>query len=69
MAGAVKESEYMAKELRVERERSKLSINQLTQLLDGGEIVTERRRKMGELLKSPSHFPRLIHVYLFVFYS
>ena len=47
-AGVVKESEYMAKELRVERERSKLNINQLTQLLDGGEIVTERRRKMGK---------------------
>ena len=36
------------KELRVERERSRLNIEQLTYLLDGGKEWTERRRKMGE---------------------
>ena len=46
------EDAFMAKELRVERERSKLNIEQLTCLLDGGAIVTERRRKMSKMKAS-----------------
>lgn len=42
-------SGFMVKELRVERERSKLSIEPLTKLLDGGEIVTEIRRSMSKI--------------------
>ena len=37
----------VVEELRVERERSKLEIEQLTYLKDGGKEWTERRRKMG----------------------
>ena len=38
------------RELRLERERSKLNIEQLTNLVDGGKEWTERRRKMGECM-------------------
>ncbi len=47
MASAVKKDGFMVKELQVERERSKLDTERLTQLLDGGEILTEQRRKMS----------------------
>ena len=49
MASATERREdgYMAEELRVERERSRLDIEELTYLLDGGEIFTKRRRAMG----------------------
>ena len=48
-------AEFMVKELRSERERSKLNIEQLTNLIDGGEHVTKRRREISEqLLVSPS---------------
>lgn len=39
----------MVTELRVERERTCLDIEELTNLLDGGEAFTEKRRAMGEL--------------------
>ena len=35
-------------ELRVERERSKLNLEELTNLLDGGIIFTEKRREIGQ---------------------
>lgn len=38
----------MVPELRREREASKLDIPELTSYIDGGEMVTERRRKMCE---------------------
>lgn len=38
---------FMVEELRVERERSKLDLEQLTNLVDGGEMFTEKRRRMG----------------------
>ena len=43
------ESGYMVPELRVERERSSLVLEELTNLLDTGEAVTEIRRRMCEL--------------------
>ena len=43
------ESGYIAPELRVERERSSLELEELTNLLDSGETVTEIRRRMCEL--------------------
>lgn len=39
---------YMAGELRVERERSNLVLEELTNLVDGGTAITEARRKMCE---------------------
>ena len=42
-----KKSDFMVEELRVERERSKLDLEQLTNLIDGGEMFTEKRRRMG----------------------
>ena len=39
---------YMAPELRVERERSSLVLEELTNLLDGGSVMTEKRRRMSE---------------------
>ena len=37
---------YMAPELRVERERSSLVLEELTNLLDGGAAITEARRRL-----------------------
>ena len=37
---------YMAPELRVERERSDLVLEELTNLLDGGAKVTKTRRRI-----------------------
>ena len=53
MASATERREdgYMAEELRVERERSQLDIEELTYLLDGGEMFTKRRRAMGMHIK------------------
>ena len=48
------ESGYMAPELRVERERSSLELEELTNLLDSGEAVTEIRRRMSERLTAAS---------------
>ena len=39
-------------ELRVERERSRLDLEQLTNFLDGGEMFTERRRELGKPLNT-----------------
>ena len=49
MASARRENKsgFMVEELRVERERSKLDLEQLTNLMDGGETFTEKRRRMG----------------------
>ena len=44
----------MAAELRFERERTSLVIEELTNLLDGGELFTEKRRKMGKPLRQTS---------------
>ena len=44
---AARENGFMAKELRIERERSKLNIEELTLLLDGGEMLSERKKKMS----------------------
>ena len=38
---------FMVEELRIERERSKLDLEQLTNLLDGGEAGTRTRRRTG----------------------
>ena len=40
-------TDTMAKELKVERERSNLDLNELTHVWDGGEFITEKRREMG----------------------
>lgn len=45
MAAGTKESR-MVPELRIERERSKLNVEELTHYIDGGEPLTERRREM-----------------------
>ena len=37
----------MAKELKVERERSTLDVLELTHVWDGGEFMTDIRREMG----------------------
>lgn len=39
---------FMVAELRKEREGSKLNIQELTHFVDGGEALTEKRRKMGK---------------------
>ena len=39
---------YMVEELRKERERSKLNLEELTNLLDGGEMFTAKRRRMSK---------------------
>ena len=38
----------MAKELKEERERSNLDVNELTHVWDGEEFITEKRREMGK---------------------
>lgn len=38
----------MARELKEERERSNLDVEELTHVWDGGEFITEKRREMGE---------------------
>lgn len=44
-----KMSGYMAPELRREREASKLDLPELTTFVDGGEMITENRRRMCKL--------------------
>ena len=39
----------MARELKIERENSKINVKQLTNYLDGGEESTRKRRKIGWL--------------------
>ncbi len=43
-----KNGKRMVKELRIERERSKLNIEELTNLLDGGETNTTTRRRISK---------------------
>ena len=45
---AVTGGDRMVAELRVEREKSNLVLEELTNLLDGGESFTEKRRHMGK---------------------
>lgn len=40
----------MAKELKEERERSNLDVEELTHIWDGGEFITEKRREMGNFI-------------------
>ena len=40
-------------DLRLERDRSKLNIERLTNMIDGGERATEKRRQLGELCALP----------------
>ena len=42
------DSDWMAAELRLERERSNLVTEELTNLLDGAESLTEKRRTIGK---------------------
>lgn len=51
MAGAGEESGFMAPELRREREASKLDLPELTTFVDGGEMFTAVRKRMGKLAK------------------
>ena len=48
MAAAGREGGFMAPELRRERERSTLNLPELTHFNDGGEYITEMRRKVCE---------------------
>ena len=41
---------YMAPELRVERARSRLVLEELTNLFDGGPVMTEMKKKFSEQL-------------------
>ena len=46
------DGDRMASELRVERERSNLVVQELTNLLSGGEEFTEKRRELCKLLRT-----------------
>jgi hypothetical protein len=39
---------YMVPELRREREASALNIPELTEFIDGGEMITEKRKRASE---------------------
>ena len=41
---------YMVPELRREREASALNLTELTEFIDGGEMITEKRKKVCESL-------------------
>ena len=41
-------SKMASEDLKAERARSKLDLVQLTRIIDGGEDVTRRRRRMGK---------------------
>ncbi len=60
MAAAAK----AVKELLVERERSKLNIEELTNLIDGDKELTERRRKMGQSVNQWVYTKLLIEIHL-----
>ena len=47
-----KESGFMAPELSREREASKLDIQEITIFIDGGEMVSEKRKSMCMSLAS-----------------
>lgn len=42
------EKKTVAQELKIERERSRLDVEQLTNYLDRGEAMTSRRREISE---------------------
>lgn len=42
------ESKMASKDMKAERATSKLDLIQLTRIIDGGEDVTRRRRRMGK---------------------
>lgn len=46
---AGKASGFMAPELRREREASKLDLPELITFVDGGEMITQARKRMGKL--------------------
>ncbi len=46
MAVASKDKSFMAPELRREREASQLDVPELTTFNDGGEMISEKRKKM-----------------------
>ena len=48
MATAGREEGFMVPELRRERERSTLNLPELTQFVDGGEFISEKRRRICE---------------------
>lgn len=41
---------YMVPELRREREASSLNIPELTEFIDGGEMITEKRKRLSKSL-------------------
>ena len=43
-------SGFVVPELRREREATKLEISELTAFLDGGDFITEKRRRMCKLV-------------------
>ena len=43
-------SGYMVPELRREREASALNLTELTEFIDGGEMITEKRKRVCESL-------------------
>ena len=43
---SINKGAYMASELRIERERSNLVLEELTNLLDGGVEITKKRRRI-----------------------
>ena len=47
-AAAGREGGFMVPELRRERERSALNLPELTHFIDGGEFISEMRRKVCE---------------------
>ena len=47
MTTSNRENGYVVEELRVERERSKLNIEKITYLVDGGKLFTEKRRRIS----------------------
>ena len=55
---------YVVEELRKERERSKLNLEELTNLLDGGEMFTAKRRRM-----SKGGINSNLHYTMSIFYS
>ena len=57
-------SGYMVPELRREREASALNLAELTEFIDGGEMITEKRKRICE---SPFHVLKKYREYPFTF--
>lgn len=58
---------WMVEELRREREASSLELEELTNFVDGNEVMTERRRRMCRLRRAVAWVMRLLHVPLLFF--